>query len=42
MVGKEIEDYPDIVKSITDSGHSLGYHSYDHCHAKKSWISPSL
>jgi peptidoglycan/xylan/chitin deacetylase (PgdA/CDA1 family) len=36
MVGKEIESHPEIVQSIFQSGHSIGYHSYDHCHAKEA------
>ncbi len=36
MVGKEIERYPEIAKRIYSMGHTLGYHSYDHSHAKDS------
>ncbi len=35
MVGKEIEQYPNIAKRIYANGHTLGYHSYDHSHARK-------
>lgn len=27
---KEVEKYPDIVKDISDSGHLIGTHSYEH------------
>jgi peptidoglycan/xylan/chitin deacetylase (PgdA/CDA1 family) len=36
MVGKEIELYPHIAKQVSSQGHTLGYHSYDHTHAKYS------
>jgi len=36
MVGKEIERYPNIAKRLYSKGHSLGYHSYDHSHARDS------
>ena len=30
LLGKEVEKYPDIVKDISDSGHLIGTHSYEH------------
>lgn len=30
LLGKEVEQYPDIVKEIKDGGHLIGTHSYDH------------
>lgn len=36
LVGQEIDKHPDIAKRIFHQGHSLGYHSYSHLHAKKS------
>ncbi|MFT6260409.1 MAG: peptidoglycan/xylan/chitin deacetylase (PgdA/CDA1 family) [Bermanella sp.] len=36
MVGKEIDLYPQIAKQVYSKGHTLGYHSYDHSHAKDS------
>jgi peptidoglycan/xylan/chitin deacetylase (PgdA/CDA1 family) len=36
MVGKEIELYPHIAQQVQSKGHALGYHSYDHAHAKDS------
>eukprot|EP00835_Amoeboradix_gromovi_P005982 NODE_629_length_5810_cov_0.426895.p1 type:complete len:213 gc:universal NODE_629_length_5810_cov_0.426895:4320-3682(-) len=30
VVGKEMEKYPGLVKSIYDQGHSIGSHSYSH------------
>ena len=34
MLGREVEKYPDIVKEISDSGHLIGTHSYDHVNLK--------
>lgn len=34
LVGQEIEKFPDVAKRIQREGHSLGYHSYSHLHAK--------
>lgn len=34
MVGIQVEHYPDIAREIAHKGHTLGYHSYDHLHAK--------
>lgn len=36
LVGAEIDKYPKIAQKIYQQGHSLGYHSYNHLHAKKS------
>jgi peptidoglycan/xylan/chitin deacetylase (PgdA/CDA1 family) len=30
VIGKKAEQHPDLVRAITDAGHSLGIHSYDH------------
>lgn len=30
LLGKEVENYPDIVKDIYDGGHLIGTHSYEH------------
>ena len=30
MLGKEVEKYPEIVKDISDGGHLIGTHSYEH------------
>jgi peptidoglycan/xylan/chitin deacetylase (PgdA/CDA1 family) len=30
VLGKNIEDHPEIAQNIYDSGHLLGNHSYDH------------
>ena len=30
LLGKEVEKYPDIVKDISDGGHLIGTHSYEH------------
>ncbi len=35
MTGKEMEKYPDVVKSVFADGHSIGYHSYSHRSYKK-------
>lgn len=42
VVGQELVKFPEIVKNIYQQGHSLGYHSYSHQHAKdcgfiKTW-----
>jgi peptidoglycan/xylan/chitin deacetylase (PgdA/CDA1 family) len=42
MVGKQIDLYPEIAKKIFDQGHTLGYHSYDHRHAKDSGFRHAL
>ena len=34
LLGREVEKYPDIVKEISDSGHLIGTHSYDHVNLK--------
>lgn len=34
LFGREVEKYPDIVKDISDSGHLIGMHSYDHVNLK--------
>ena len=34
LLGREVEKYPDIVKDISDSGHLIGTHSYDHVNLK--------
>lgn len=36
VVGEEVDKSPEIVKRIYQQGHSLGYHSYSHLHAKES------
>lgn len=36
LVGQEIENHPDIALAIYQQGHSLGYHSFSHQHAKDS------
>lgn len=36
VLGKNIELYPDIAKSIIDNGHEIGEHSYEHLHAWKT------
>ena len=30
LLGKEVEKYPEIVKDISDGGHLIGTHSYEH------------
>ncbi len=35
MVGVQMEKYPEIVKSVIEQGHILGYHSYRHRSLKK-------
>jgi len=35
MTGSEMERFPEIVKSVVDQGHSIGYHSYSHSSYKK-------
>jgi len=30
VVGKVVEDSPDLLREITDQGHEIGYHGYDH------------
>lgn len=34
MVGIQVEEYPYIAREIANRGHTIGYHSYDHLHAK--------
>lgn len=36
VLGKNVEQYPDIAKSIIDHGHEIGEHSYAHLHAWKT------
>ncbi|WP_411766914.1 polysaccharide deacetylase family protein [Winogradskyella sp. A3E31] len=43
-IGKHVESYPDILKSIDKNGHSIGNHSYTHSvfidfNSTKQWIS---
>ena len=35
MLGKAMEESPDIVKRVIENGHTLGYHSYRHVSLKK-------
>jgi len=35
MIGMNMEKHPDIVRSIVEQGHTLGYHSYRHKSLKK-------
>jgi len=30
VTGSEMESYPDIIRSLIDNGHTIGYHSYSH------------
>ena len=30
MLGTKVEDYPELVKRMSDEGHAIGNHSYDH------------
>jgi len=36
VLGKNVELYPDIARSIIDHGHEIGEHSYEHLHAWKA------
>lgn len=36
VLGKNVENYPNIAKSIIDNGHEIGEHSYQHLHAWKA------
>lgn len=35
MVGEEMEKYPEIVMTVANDGHEIGYHSYNHESLKK-------
>ena len=35
MTGTEMEKYPDVVQLVIESGHHIGYHSYNHVSMKK-------
>ncbi|HED36281.1 MAG TPA: polysaccharide deacetylase family protein [Gammaproteobacteria bacterium] len=38
MTGSEMEKYPEVVKMVATSGHTIGYHSYTHASYKKMSI----
>ncbi len=40
VIGKNVEQYPDVVKLIVAGGHELGNHSYSH--PKMLWRKPSF
>lgn len=35
LLGKQVEKYPDLVKRISDEGHIIGCHSYEHVNFKE-------
>ena len=35
MIGKNMESHPELVRSVLDQGHTIGYHSYKHDSLKK-------
>ncbi len=35
MLGQAMEKYPEIVRTVIDNGHTLGFHSYKHISLKK-------
>ena len=37
LVGKQIEQYPDLVRQIVQNGHAIGNHTYSH---KDAWRTP--
>ncbi len=36
VLGKNVQKYPDLTRSIIEKGHEIGEHSYEHLHAWKS------
>src|ERR1700683_1272470 len=30
VVGRMVEEYPEIIRSLADAGHEIGLHGYDH------------
>ncbi len=35
IVGRIVEDHPDLVRDIADAGHEIGLHGYEHDHLSR-------